>query len=226
MRHFWGTVAALIAKDLRLEWRRRENVTSMALFSLLLVVVIGFAFQARQMDPGVEAPGFLWIAFTFTGVLALHRTMAVERQNACLAALFLAPVDRSAIYLSKFVVNLLLLLTMEAMTIPVFSILLRVTVLPCLPELALIAFAGTVGFAAVGTLLATISSGSRLREVLLPILLYPIWVPIVVASVELTGFALTGRPMSEGSDWWTLILVFDVVFVVAGTLLFDVMLEE
>ncbi|MCA9754191.1 MAG: heme exporter protein CcmB [Candidatus Eisenbacteria bacterium] len=226
MTGYFRTVAALVGKDLLLEWRGRETLTSMALFSVLLVVVFGFAFQAQAIDPGSQAPGLLWIAFTFSGVLGLHRTMAVERENGCLKALLLAPIERSAIFLAKFIVNVILLAVMEIVTVPLFSILLRVSVLPCLPELALIAFAGTVGFASVGTLLSTISSGSRLREVLLPILLYPLWVPIVVASVELTGYALTGRPMWEGTDWWTLIVVYDVVFLAAGTLLFDVMLEE
>ena len=226
MIRYFRTILTLVGKDLVLEWRGRETLTSMTLFSILLVVVFGFAFQAQAVDPGTAAPGLLWIAFTFSGVLGLHRTMAVERENGCLKALLLAPIERSAIFVAKLLVNLLLLTLMEAVTVPLFSILLRVPVLPCLPELALIAFAGTVGFASVGTLLATISSGSRLREVLLPILLYPLWVPIVVASVELTGYALTGRPMWEGTDWWTLIVVYDVVFLVAGTLLFDVMLEE
>jgi heme exporter protein B len=99
-------------------------------------------------------------------------------------------------------------------------------VLPCLPRLALIAFLATLGFAAVGTLLSAISSGSRLREVLLPLILYPIWVPVLIAAVELTGQALAGRPASEGGRWLTLILVYDLVFTGAGLLLFDRLLEE
>ncbi|MCA9726906.1 MAG: heme exporter protein CcmB [Candidatus Eisenbacteria bacterium] len=226
MRGYWRAVAALVEKDLRLEWRSREAITSMAFFSVLVVVIFGFAFQTRKIDPATEAPGLLWVAFSFSGILGLHRVLAIERENAALQALLLAPVDRSAIFLAKMISVLGLVLLAEWITIPIFSILLRVPVLSCLPELALVTCAGSVGFAAVGVLLATISSGSRLREVLLPLLLYPLWVPILVGCVELTGLALSGRPLAEGSDWLVLLAAYDVVFVTAGTLLFDLMLEE
>lgn len=226
MKHYFRTLSILIEKDLRLEWRSREALTTMALFSLLSVVLFGFAFQARQLDPRTEAPGLLWVAFSFSGVLGLTRLLAVERENASLQALLLAPIDRSAIFLSKVVSAFVLLLAVQWITIPVFSALLRVPVLPCLPGLALLTCGGSLGFAAVGVLLATISSGSRLREVLLPILLYPLWVPVLVACVEATGLVLTQRPLSEGSDWLALIAVYDVIFLTAGTLLFDLMLEE
>ena len=226
MNAYFTAIAALVEKDLRLEWRSREAITSMIFFSLLVVVIFGFAFQARKIDPATEAPGLLWIAFTFSGVLGLHRMLAMERENGSLQALLLAPVDRGAIFLAKVATVLGLILLAEWITIPIFSILLRVSVLPCLLPLALITCAGSLGFAAVGVLLATIASGSRLREVLLPLLLYPLWVPVLVGCVELTGLALSGRPLREGSDWLVLLAVYDVIFMTAGRLLFDVMLEE
>jgi heme exporter protein B len=223
---YWRTVAVLLRKDLRLEWRTREAVTSMCFFSLLVVVLFGFAFQTEKIDLRTQAPGLLWVAFSFSGVLGLHRMLAVERENGCLQALLLAPVDRSAVFLAKTLASFVVIGVTEAVTVPVFSVLLHVPVLACLPRLALVTCAGTLGFAEVGTLLATISSGSRLREVLLPLLLYPLWVPVVVGCVELTGLALEGRPLSEASDWLLLIAVYDVVFLVAGLILFDAMLEE
>jgi heme exporter protein B len=198
----------------------------MAFFSLLVTVVFGFALQAERIDPQTTAPGLLWIAFSFSGVLGLNRSFALEREGGCLQGLMLAPVDRSALFIGKALGNLVLVGLVEAITLPVFSVLLRVPVLPCLPRLALIAFLATLGFAAVGTLLSAISSGSRLREVLLPLILYPIWVPVLIAAVELTGQALAGRPASEGGRWLTLILVYDLVFTGAGLLLFDRLLEE
>jgi heme exporter protein B len=226
MNSYWRSVAAVLGKDLRLEWRSREALTSMAFFSLLVVVVFGFAFQAERIDPGTQAPGLLWIAFSFSGVLGLHRSFAVEREGACLQGLLLAPVDRSAIFLGKVLGNLILIGLVEAVTYPIFSVLLRVSIVPCLPRLALITLLGTIGFAEVGTLLSAVSSGSRLKEVLLPLLLYPIWVPVLIAAVEATGVALTGRPASEASGWLTLIGVYDLVFFGAGLVLFDHLMEE
>lgn len=226
MSAYWRSVAAILRKDLLLEWRSREALTSMAFFSLLVVVVFGFAFQAERIDPGTQAPGLLWIAFAFSGVLGLHRSFAVEREGSCLQGLLLAPVDRSAIFLGKVLGNLILIGLVEALTFPVFSVLLRVPILSCLPQLALITLLGTIGFAEVGTLLSAVSSGSRLREVLLPLILYPIWVPVLIAGVEATRVALTGRPAEEASTWLTLMMVYDLVFLGAGLILFDHLLEE
>ena len=226
MSAYLRAVSAVLRKDLLLEWRSREGLTSMAFFSLLVTVVFGFALQAERIDPQTTAPGLLWIAFSFSGVLGLSRSFALERESGCLQGLMLAPVDRSALFLGKALGNLILVGVVEAVTIPVFSILLRVPVLSCLPRLALITFLATIGFAAVGTLLSAIASGSRLREVLLPLILYPIWVPILIAAVQLTGLALAGRPAAEGGQWLTLIVVYDLVFIGAGLLLFDRLLEE
>ncbi len=220
------TVLAVLRKDLLLEWRSREALTAMAFFALLVVVLFGFAFEGERIDVITQAPGLLWIAFSFSGVLGLNRSFAVEREGGCLQGLLLAPVDRSAIFLGKALGNLVLIGIVEGLTFPIFSILLRVPILPCLGKLALVAFAGTVGFAEVGTLLSAVSSGSRLREVLLPLILYPIWVPLLISNVELTGLALGGRPWSEGGNWVTLILVYDLVFLGAGLLLFEHLLEE
>ena len=219
-------VFAVVRKDLRLEWRSREALTAMGFFSLLVVVLFGFAFQTEKIDPGTEAPGLLWVAFSFSGVLGLNRSFSLERENGALRSLMLAPIDRSAIFLGKMLSNLILIGMVEALTVPLFSVLLRVPVLSCLPQLALVTCAGTLGFAAVGTLLASISSGSRLREVLLPLILYPVWIPILVASVQATGAVLTGKPLSEAGDWLTLIGVFDLVFRGVGFLFFEAVLEE
>jgi len=223
---YWRTVWVLLRKDLRIEARSRETFVSMSFLALLLVVAFGFAFDARPLDPGTEAAGLLWIAISFAGVLGLGRTLGSERDGDCLRALLLAPIDRSAIFVAKWILNLTLLLAMELCLLPLFSVFLRVPLRPALPELVGIVFLSTMGFAAVGTLLATISSGSRLREALLPLLLYPLWVPILVASVKLTSLALIGRSVLDGSDWLVLIGVYDLVFLVAGTLLFDLMVEE
>jgi heme exporter protein B len=226
VKGYLRTLGAVLRKDLLLEWRSREALTSMGFFSLLVVVIFGFSFQTERIDLVTQAPGLLWIAFSFSGVLGLHRSFAVEREGGCLQGLLLAPAERSAIFLGKVLGNLILILLVEALTFPVFSLLLRVPILPCLPRLALIACLGTLGFAEVGTLLSAISSGSRLREVLLPLILYPIWVPVLIGSVQLTGLALSGSSLEEGGNWLTLIVVYDLLFLGVGLSLFDHLLEE
>lgn len=226
MSGYLRAVVALIRKDLLSEWRTREALGSMGLFSLLLVVIFGFCFETRKVDLENAAPGMLWVAFSFSGILGLSHSFATERLRGSLQALTLAPVDRSALFLGKMLGNLLLLSLVEAITIPIFSILLHVSVLPCLPELALVTFCATVGFTAVGTLLSALATSSRMREMLLPILLYPIWIPILLAAVRATGGVLSGQGISEVFGWLRLILGFDVVFVTAGVLLFDQILEE
>jgi heme exporter protein B len=226
MNAYFDAVGALVRKDLLSEWRTREAFGSMALFSLLVVVIFGFCFETRKIDLENLAPGMLWVAFSFSGVLGLGHSFSTERHRGSLQALVLAPVDRSALFLGKMLGNLLLLSVVEAMTIPVFSILLHVGVLPCLPELMLVTFSATVGFTAVGTLLAALAASSRMREMLLPILLYPIWIPILLAAVKATGGLLSGQGIGEVWGWMRLILGFDLIFLTAGLLLFDQILEE
>lgn len=226
MTGFVRAVWILLAKDLRLEIRSREILTSTLFFALLIVVIFGFAFQTQQVDLRTQAPGLLWVALSFSGTLALHRVVGIERENACLRGLLLAPVDRAAIFVAKVLATVVFVGLSAVAIWPMFSALLRVPIAGCLPQLALVTFGGVWGFAEVGTLLATLASGSRLREVLLPLLLYPLWIPIVVACVEVTGLILTGRPLAEATDGLYLILVYDIVFFVAGFLLFGTLVEE
>lgn len=226
MGSYLQTVFALIRKDLLSEWRTREALGSMALFSLLVVVIFGFCFETRKVDLEFGAPGMLWVAFSFSGILGLGHSFSSERHRGSLQALVLAPIDRSALFLGKMLGNLILLLFVELITIPVFSILLHVGVQDCLGGLALITFLATIGFTAVGTLLSALAASSRMREMLLPILLYPIWIPILLAAVRGTGSILAGEGIAANWGWIRLILGFDVIFVTAGLLLFDQILEE
>ncbi|MDM7916546.1 MAG: heme exporter protein CcmB [Candidatus Eisenbacteria bacterium] len=226
MRDYTSVVLAIVRKDILTEWRTREAAGSMALFSLLVVVIFGFCFETRKVDLDATAPGMLWTAFSFSGVLGLGHSFSSERHRGGLQALALAPIDRSAIFLGKMLGNLVLLSVVEAITIPVFSVLLHVPVAGCLPELALVTFTATIGFTAVGTLLSALATSSRMREMLLPILLYPIWIPILLAAVRATGGVLNGQSLLEVGGWMRLILGFDLIFVTAGILLFDQILEE
>ncbi|MBD3336214.1 MAG: hypothetical protein GF355_11925 [Candidatus Eisenbacteria bacterium] len=218
-------VAALIRKDLVVELRSREALLSMGFFALLVVVLFGFTMEARRVDP-VVAPGMLWVAFSFAGVLGLNRTFGVERENGCLTGLMLCPVDRSAVFLAKMITNTVFMGLVELVTLPVFAALLRVDLLAHLGPVVWITFLGTLGFAAVGTLLSAVASQARARDVLLPIILYPIWIPLLVAAVRATAAVLEGRPLAEAAGWLRLMGIYDLVFFVLGLLLFEYVLEE
>jgi heme exporter protein B len=224
-RSYWRAVAGIIRKDLRLEMRTREAVISMGFFSILVTALFGFALDARRADPAL-APGMLWIAFSFAGVLGLGRSFAREREDSCLILLILCPVDRSAVYLAKTAVNLLLLLVVEALTLPVFAVLLRIDLLPALGPLLIILLLGTLGFASAGTLLAALAGQVRARDLLLPLILYPLWIPLLLAAVRAMTIVLDGLPLSAASGWLRLMGLYNLVFLVLGFVLFEHVVEE
>jgi heme exporter protein B len=225
-RAYARAVFAIAGKDLRAEWRSREMLSSMLLFALLIVVLFHFAFESDREGMRRIAPGMLWMAFVFAGVLGLNRSFASEKDRGGLAGLLLAPVDRSAIYLGKMLSNLCFLGVVELVTFPVFSLLLDVPLLGVAPEIALVAFLGTVGYTAVGTLFAGMSANARMREVMLPMLLFPVEVPVLLGAIRATGEAITRGSLDGVRGWLNLMGAFDILFIAAGLVLFEFVLEE
>jgi heme exporter protein B len=164
------------------------------------------------------------VAFTFAGVLALNRSFVVEREEGCIDGLRLTPVDRGAIYLGKFLGNTLFMLVAEACILPVFAVLFDVSILQ--PTLWLIVLLGTVGFVAVGTLFAAMTANTRAREAMLPLLLFPIAVPVLIAATKSTGQVLDGQSLPEVYSWLRLLLAFDIIFTVIAWLGFEYVMEE
>jgi len=156
-------------KDIRAEFRTKQMLNSMLLFSLLIVTIFSFAFGPYPERVERLAPGVLWVAFTFAGMLGLSRSFASEKEQGCLDGLKLCPVDRSAIYIGKAISNLLLMFIMEAVTIPVFMVLFDYSI-PNLWEVCIIILLGTLGFVFVGTLLSALTVNTRTREILLPVI--------------------------------------------------------
>ncbi|MBU1700730.1 MAG: heme exporter protein CcmB [Candidatus Eisenbacteria bacterium] len=225
LERYGRATAALIRRELLMEIRTREALQSTGFFSILIVVLFGFAMGARPVQPFM-APGMLWIAFSFAGVLGLNRSFGRERDNGCLTGLMLCPVDRSSVFIAKCVVQLILMLAVELITLPVFSIFLQVSLLPHLGPILLINLLGTAGFAAAGTLLSAIAGSSRARDVLLPIMLYPLWIPLLLAAVRSMALVLDGRPLASASGWLCLMGLYDLIFFVLGLILFEYVFEE
>jgi heme exporter protein B len=219
-------IVAILWKDILCEARTREMVNSMFIFAILILVVFNFAFSPGTQKIYEIASGVLWIAFLFAGILGLNRSFALERDRECLRGLLLCPVDRSVIYLGKVVGNLLFVMLVNLITLVVFVIFFNISIYPILGRLLAIILLATIGYSAVGTLFSAISCNTRMREVMLPILMLPIMVPVIIAAVKGTVSLLTGGSSADFTYGIRLIGVFDVVFLVAAIVVFDYIVEE
>ncbi|MBI3815535.1 MAG: heme exporter protein CcmB [Nitrospinae bacterium] len=223
---YLNKIWAIVWKDIRAEIRTKEIFSSMFIFSLLVLVIFNFSIDLLEIKPLDIAPGVLWIAFTFSGILGLNRSFLFEKENDCLQGMMLTPVDRSAIYLGKMLGNLILMLVMEVIAVPVFVILFNIGIYDKIFQLAVVIFLGTLGFVTVGTLFSAMSVNVKTREVMLPILLFPIVVPVIIAAVKSTGAILSDKPFEDIISWIKLLVVFDVIFLVVSFLSFEYIIEE
>jgi len=224
LRNYVAKVAAIVWKDVAAELRTKEAVSSMFVFALLTIVIFNFALDLTPVNTKDVAPGILWVTFTFAGVLGLNRSFLREKDQGCLEGLMMTPVDRSALYFGKLLANWLFITVIEAISLPLFGIFFNIPILQ--PMILPITLLGTLGFTAVGTIFAAMAVNTRLRDVLLPIMLFPIVVPVVIAAVKSTGAVLNARPLSEYSHWLQLMLAFDALFVATSFMLFEHVLEE
>ncbi|MFN2220552.1 MAG: heme exporter protein CcmB [Anaerolineae bacterium] len=219
-------VLAIVWKDIVAELRTKEMFSAMFVFAVLVIVVFNFAFDLRVTGDRVRevAPGALWVAFTFAGILGLNRAFVAERDSGCLEGLLLAPVDHTAIYFGKMISTVLFMLVVEALMLPVFTAFFGVNLFDL--GLVLIIVLGTLGFAGVGTILSAMTAQTRAREVLLPILLLPVAAPVLIAAVKATSGILDGQTMAEVALWWQLLLAFDVLFPAVAFMTFDFIVKE
>lgn len=212
-------------KDVALERRSKEALNALAFFAVLLLFLFQFALGADRERLTTAVPGLLWLGFVLSGLLALGRSFVVERENDCWEGLLLAPGDKGAIFLGKLAGNLLLMLAVEALMLLLFGVFFNVDVGASPGPLALVVVLGTLGFAALGTLFAAMTAHVRARELLFPVLLLPVQVPILLATVKATEATLAGAPLASVAHWLGLLVAADVVYVVAGLLTFDFILE-
>lgn len=221
---FLRKVRSLLWKEIRSELQGKEMLSTLIVFSLLVVVVFGFAIDLNKDLIGEVLPGFIWITMIFAGILCLNRSFAAEKQNDCLYGLMLCPLDRSAIYVAKTIMNLLLMIIVEGVTIPLFFIIFNYPGPQQLSMFVIVLLLGTYCFMAVGTFLAALSSATKTGEILMPILLIPLIIPVLLSAVIVTkaSFGLVG----SGADLFLKILVvYGVIFTVLPMLLFDYLLE-
>lgn len=221
---FFKAVLAVAHKDLAAEFRSRELISAMLVFSLLVIIIFNFALDLNIKVRQSVTAGVLWTTFAFAGTLGLNRSMAVEKDRGCMDGLLLAPVDRSAIFFGKVISNLAFMLAVEAVVLPVYSLLYNINLFQV--EFLAVILLGSIGYTAVGTLLAAMSVQTRTRDVLLPILLFPIAIPVLLAAVKASGGLLAGSPFEEVLTPFNILLVYDVIFIAVTYMVFDYVVEE
>jgi heme exporter protein B len=213
-------IVLLYRKDLRMEVRKKESLVAMAFFGVLIMVILNLAAGLGGRVEAEPAAGILWVAILFSAVLGLGRVFAREKENGCVAALMVSPLSPGALFTAKALVNFTLMCCSELVLVPVFLALyggrLEPDPLGLLVLLALV----NLGFSAVGTLLSALAAGTRRNEVLLPILLYPLSLPLVAFAVKATGTVFAGRPLLEIIDQLEPMAAFGLIYAVAGYLLF------
>lgn len=220
----------IAAKDLKAEFRTKQMLNSMFIFSILVLVIFSISFGDSLGDrEKVEklAPGVLWIAFTFAGMLGLSRTFAMEIENGCLESLMLCPMDRGAIYTGKILSSLVIVFLMEAVTLPFFIILFNYSLnMQTMALLLFILFLGTFGFIAAGTLISALTLSTRTRELLLPVLLLPLLLPVLIPSVEATAGILAGNSIGSLISEIRLLAIYDLVFFTASHIVFEHVISD
>lgn len=222
MKQIW----AIVFKDIITELRSKELVTSMLTFAILILIIFHFAFNLSTELIRFAAPAILWVSFTFAGVLGLSRSFAIENEGNSVQGLLLTPVDRTIIYFGKMIGNLIFVLIVEILVIPLFVLFFNENLFTNIISLTLIIALGTVGFVSVGTLLSAIAINTKLREVLLPILLFPIIIPVIANSVKLTASILDGNQLKFSDSALQVLVSFDIIFIAASAVTFEFVLDE
>jgi heme exporter protein B len=220
---FLAIMRATLAKDLRLEWRSKDAINAMLFFSLLVVVIFSFAFDPTAEESRRIAGGLVWVAFLFAAIVALNQTWARELRNQVLDGYRVSPAPANPLFLAKAVGNFVFVVVLEALMAPLFVAFYKLRALGSAWELLPIAVLGTWALVVNGTFFAAISLRTRSREIMLPLLLFPISIPALLGMVNATTAVLTGE---ESARFWIALLVaYDVVFTVACLLLFETILE-
>ncbi|NNC20027.1 heme exporter protein CcmB [Corallococcus exiguus] len=220
------TTLVLMRKDLLIEWRTRARLNALVFFAMATLLLFSFALGPDTKLLERNAGGYLWLAILFASVLSLGESFRVETENACLDGVRLAPADARAIFLSKALGNALLLLALSVVLVPVMVALYGVRIVTGVGDLAGILVLGSMALSAPGTVYAAISSNARARDVLLPLLLFPLVIPALLSAAKGTTLVLQGDPMQQLGSWQGLLLGFNLIYWGVGFLLFPRVIED
>ncbi len=223
-RGYLQAVVTIVWKDLAAELRSRELISAMLVFALLVILIFNFALQLEPRTRSEVTSGVLWVTFAFAGTLGLNRSMSMENDRGSMEALLLAPVDRSAIFFGKAIGNLLFMLLVVAIVLPVYALLYNQNLFN--PGLLLVILLGSIGYVVVGTLLSAMAVQTRTRDILLPILLFPLVIPVLLMAVKASSGFLAGDEMSEIWPALNILIVYDLIFLALSFMFFEFVVEE
>ncbi len=217
---------SILKKDLRMEFRSKESILAMWIFSLLIFVIFNFTFEVSRLVMLEIAPGLLWVAFVFSGMFGLNQSFSLEKENGNLRAMALMPVDGGQIYVGKFLSVTIIMLMFEALIFPIFIIFYDLQLSVGMFMLIPVLLAGTIGFTSLGTILSAVAVHTRNQQILLSLLLWPLVSPIIIWSVTLTGMVLSGEVTDAFYPLLLRVGAFDVIFFTLSYMLFDFILED
>lgn len=220
-----ASVASVVKKDLLLEWRTRARLNALVFFSLATLLLFAFALGTDIALTRSHAGGYLWLGLLFSSVLALGESFRVEAENKALESLLLSPADPRAVYLGKALANAALLVLLGAILVPIMVALYDVAVVS-FARLMLVVALGAFAISAPGSLIAAIAAGAKSRDVLMPLLLFPLLVPVLLAAVKATGLAIDGDAMGDMATWLSLLVCFNIVYWSLGFVLFPAVVQE
>lgn len=224
MSRYVAPIFAVLVKDVMLEIRTKNIVVSVIVFALLVIVIFNLALELTPRTLPLLAPGILWVAFTFGGVLGLNHSFATEQERGNLYGLMLAPVSRESIFFGKLLGNFLFMMIIEMIIYPIFAVLYNLPLL--VPGFVPVAILATLGIVTVGTTFSAIAINTRSREVMLPVLFFPVIVPIIIAAVEASGIIIRGEDSGELTLWIPFLILFDALFLVICPTAFSFIIEE
>ncbi len=226
MKKAFSQFVILYTKDIRLEMRSKETLLPMFVFGLLVLTIFNFAFDFPPDQIMSATGGMLWIALTFSMTLGISRSFGLEKEYGSLDSTLLAPVDRGLIFLGKLLSNFTVALIQEVLLLPFLFLFFNIPMFPAFPWFISVILLGTFGFCAVATLFSAVTLNARMREVMLPLLVFPIYIPAVIGAVRATTSIISGEPLAWAFAWIRLLIVFDIIFVTLAYLLFEYVLEE
>ena len=215
----------ILLKDLKLDLRRAENFFSMLFFTITILLIFAFALPTQLSKEIDVLSGMYWISFLLSGILSLNKSFHLEKENGCIHAVLVTPVARGSVFLGKMFATIVFILIVQALVIPVFGILFNSTVINHFFRFLLLSLMASIGFASLGTLLAGLTADIRFKEILLPLLLFPLLVPLLLASVRLTQTMLGGQGLLVDVDWIRLLMGFDLIFLIISFLIFEYVME-
>jgi heme exporter protein B len=219
-------VGAIVWKDLTAERRTKANFNAVVFFAGMILLLFGFALGPDHDALRNVAGGVLWLTVLFSGVLSFNRSYEQELEHGALEMLLLYPGDRRSIFLGKLLANLTFVLLVEVIMVPAAALMYDIPVWSVIMPLSVVLFLGSFGFVTLGTFYAAMASRLRAREVLLPLLLFPMLIPLLVAAVQATGAILDGDLMRESGSWIRLLIVYDVIFFLGALFAFEHVIED